>query len=159
MSVKLTKMHKSSRVHLLVANAFLPPPGPEKTIVIHIDGDKCNNRVSNLRWGTLSEMSYLAQGDDTRVVQLTKKGEIVAVHDTTVDAANSVGVALCTINYAIKTGTVRSGHLWRRVEDVPDLREQIKLLGEAFEPGKESALIDLPLVALSDAEVEELLGE
>jgi hypothetical protein len=41
-------------VHALVCEAFrgLRPDGKE---VRHLDGDKLNNHVSNLRWGTRSE--------------------------------------------------------------------------------------------------------
>lgn len=37
-------------VHRLVAEAFLAPPLPGQTDVDHIDGDKGNNHVANLRW-------------------------------------------------------------------------------------------------------------
>lgn len=38
------------RVHRLVAIAFLPSPQREETQVEHINGDKRDNRVENLRW-------------------------------------------------------------------------------------------------------------
>lgn len=38
------------RVHRLVAIAFLPPPQSGQTQVEHIDCDKHNNKVENLRW-------------------------------------------------------------------------------------------------------------
>ncbi|NBL63708.1 hypothetical protein GV828_00680 [Flavobacterium sp. NST-5] len=37
-------------VHRLVARYFLPTPPPEKTVVGHLDYNKLNNHVSNLRW-------------------------------------------------------------------------------------------------------------
>lgn len=40
-------------VHRLVADAFIPNPDNLNT-VDHIDGDKQNNRASNLRWMSLS---------------------------------------------------------------------------------------------------------
>lgn len=51
------KAHHPS-VHRLVAYAFIPLPDDslfEKYQVDHIDGDKMNNRVENLRWVTASE--------------------------------------------------------------------------------------------------------
>ena len=43
------------KVHRLVAKAFLPPPpSDEHTQVMHIDGDRANNRPDNLKWVTRS---------------------------------------------------------------------------------------------------------
>ena len=45
---------KHAVLHQLVAQAFLPNPH-SKPLVDHIDGDKTNNTVGNLRWATHSE--------------------------------------------------------------------------------------------------------
>jgi HNH endonuclease/NUMOD4 motif len=42
----------SLNVHNLVAEAFIGPPGEDEVQVIHLDHDKFNNHVSNLRWAT-----------------------------------------------------------------------------------------------------------
>jgi HNH endonuclease/NUMOD4 motif len=43
-------------VHKLVAQYFLEHDQPERTYVIHLDHDKLNNRMQNLRWATKEEM-------------------------------------------------------------------------------------------------------
>jgi len=47
-------------VHRLVAVAFLPRKG-SANIVNHIDGDKLNNRVDNLEWGTYQSNNHHAR--------------------------------------------------------------------------------------------------
>lgn len=46
---------RSFLVHCLVAKAFLDPDPRGRTEVNHIDGDKMNNRASNMEWVTRSE--------------------------------------------------------------------------------------------------------
>lgn len=47
--------HYGVPIHRLVATTFIPNTDSKKTFVNHIDGDKQNNRVSNLEWVTPSE--------------------------------------------------------------------------------------------------------
>ncbi len=54
---KITK-----RVHRLVAEAFLPNPN-NYPFVMHIDNNKKNNDISNLKWGTASENTQQAVND------------------------------------------------------------------------------------------------
>lgn len=42
-------------IHRLVADNFLKKPSPEHTVVAHLDFDKLNNRVHNLKWMTPQE--------------------------------------------------------------------------------------------------------
>jgi hypothetical protein len=48
---------KTIYIHKAVAEAFIPRPSTQHVYVEHIDGDYTNNRVSNLRWITASELS------------------------------------------------------------------------------------------------------
>lgn len=48
----------SKFVHRLVAEAFLEQPDETKCCVDHIDGNRSNNSVENLRWVTPSENAF-----------------------------------------------------------------------------------------------------
>ena len=49
-------------MHRLVALAFLPNDDETKTVVDHIDGNRCNYKVENLRWATLKQNSRGSAG-------------------------------------------------------------------------------------------------
>jgi hypothetical protein len=49
--------NRTTHVHRLMAETWLGPAPFEGAIVRHLDGDRCNNRLSNLAWGTYAENS------------------------------------------------------------------------------------------------------
>jgi hypothetical protein len=58
-NVGLTKddgMYRKERVHILVASIFLKKYDDDLT-VDHIDRNRCNNKVTNLRWVNWSEQN------------------------------------------------------------------------------------------------------
>lgn len=60
---KYTKVRgKSRRVHRIVAETFIPNP-ENLPIVMHINNNKADNRVENLKWGTISENTKAAFAD------------------------------------------------------------------------------------------------
>ncbi len=54
------KIRSTHSVHRLIATAFIPNP-KNKPLVDHIDGNKINNSLENLRWATIAENNYNRQ--------------------------------------------------------------------------------------------------
>ncbi|MFN4285084.1 MAG: NUMOD4 domain-containing protein [Lacibacter sp.] len=69
-------------LHREIAKLFLKIPGPRYKYVIHINHDKTDNRVSNLKWATLEEMAAhqqlspkkIAYKERQRLRSATQKG-------------------------------------------------------------------------------------
>lgn len=57
---------KQRRVHVLVAQAFIPNPF-NYPIVMHLDNNKANPNASNLKWGTVSENTKAAFDDGLQI--------------------------------------------------------------------------------------------
>ena len=98
-------------VHRLVGEAFIPNPDflPQ---IDHIDGDKKNNDVSNLRWVSVSENS-LAYGNEERaknrmrkVIARNENGEEIVFESRT--AAGEY--------FRCGASKVKYGHLYRKGE-------------------------------------------
>ena len=110
-------------VHRLLAEAFLPNP-ESKPCIDHIDGNRQNNALENLRWATYSENNsrFGTIGVNSHAVivkryeeKRNKRGgghlewtEIVETkrYDRITDIANELGVTIGNISQMIKKGTI-----------------------------------------------------
>ena len=74
---KVGKKRITKSLHRLVADEFLSKPSGDHDNVIHIDFNKWNNHVENLRWATRSEMfSHSRKSPRTAAAIERRKGEI-----------------------------------------------------------------------------------
>ena len=67
---KITNYQHS--IHKMVAELFIPKENDEQEFVLHLDFDKVNNHISNLKWATYTEMR--AHGfKSPKVIEAQKK--------------------------------------------------------------------------------------
>jgi len=126
--LRVTIDDKAVGVHTLVAKAFIPNPD-NKPEVDHIDGDKKNNHVDNLRWVTHREnINYAMERRGNWFKTMKKRttkleshiaGKKVKRYKSIKAAADEFGAKYTTfaplICRAIKHDWLCYGVRWRRV--------------------------------------------
>ena len=112
-----TKKQRKERVHRLIAITFIgSAPSPNHQIN-HIDGNKLNNKASNLQWTTPSENMqhfYSSHGQlhNTPLMFEEPDGK-VHIYKSMLRASQELGVALSTIWSATFEGTYKGCKLYR----------------------------------------------
>jgi hypothetical protein len=66
-NVKPNETFQSLYLHREIAKLFIPKPGRAYKYVIHLDYDKKNNNVKNLRWATKEEMEAHQQNSPAKL--------------------------------------------------------------------------------------------
>ena len=125
-------VNKQRRVHILLAETFLPNPN-NYPIVMHKDNNKENNDLNNLKWGTISEntkqafddgLAYNAKGyDDSQSMPVVmfdaKTDKILGKYGSMSEAERITGVNKQTIRgQALYKKPVRKPFYFRFQKDV-----------------------------------------
>ena len=129
--LRLTKNGKGKQfqIHRLVAEAFIPNP-ENKPYIDHINTDRTDNRVENLRWVTnkencnnpISKQNYSKSNKDKTAVpilQFDKNMNFIKKWESMTDAETSLGIKsrlseYCGNKYGRKTA---GGFIWRYADD------------------------------------------
>jgi len=102
--LKVMVKKKVYSVHRLVAETFIPNPD-NKPVVDHIDKDRRNNMVNNLRWVTAKENASTISHDNTnrkKVDVYTIYGDLVTTFNSIQEVADVLGVVRNGITTNIK---------------------------------------------------------
>ena len=111
-------------VHRLVAEAFLPQI-EAPAVVKHLDGDKSNNAVTNLKWSSYSDeaRSHVHTGKLRGTRVLCK--ETGKVYATIQSAAFCTGLQICAVEYGLQNGCIMFGYTFLHVEDEQNIDDMI----------------------------------
>ncbi len=112
-------VEKKFYIHRLVAQAFIPNP-KNKPQIDHIDGNKQNNRVDNLRWVTSKENNNnpitkqkLVKAKSKPLEQLNLNGDVLATYPSTIEVERVLGFDQGEISLACRKGVKRYNYYWR----------------------------------------------
>lgn len=120
--LRITIRNKQYSIHRLVWETFNEPI-PEGYYIDHIDGDKSNNALSNLRLVTQSDNMKNAMKNGHKgqilVLQYDKKGNFIQEFESIRKAADAMGVSHAAIRSAIDRNGTCKNYIWQKALNTP----------------------------------------
>lgn len=115
-AVTLRSANQSFLLHRLVAEEFIEKEDPDYNIVDHIDGDRSNNHVSNLRWCSNQQNISFSKGIAVKRIKPDNSETIIfnSIRSACTSLHKSAG-ASSSIKSAIQTKTLYYGYMWEYV--------------------------------------------
>ena len=112
--------YRNERVHILVARLFLPTQDNTLT-VDHIDRNRANNKISNLRWVNWSDQNINRNKQTYKgrsIYQFSIDGTGLAKWNTISDACRALQLTHQMIQRACAQKVQHGGYYWRYCEDI-----------------------------------------
>jgi len=156
LSVSLHIEGKPTRllIHRMMLETFVGPC-PEGMFARHLDGDKYNNVITNLAWGTREENDrdkmlhgHFERGETHHDAKLTNK-DIPDILRRLNESESCVSIAK---DYNVHNGTInriKQGKMWQHVEEVERLKlhvasaEKVRIMAEIFLDGFSDDYIEI----------------
>lgn len=114
--------------HRLVALTFLSNPDSENLTVDHINRDRKDNNIKNLRWATKKEQSFNQDRRQTHkgkdVYRYDENRKLVGHWESIDDAASAINVCAQTISSYCAKDSIVNGYIWRHSSYEQDKNEK-----------------------------------
>lgn len=120
--LKVMVNRKTYAVHRLIAETFIPNPD-NKPCVDHINKDRKDNRVENLRWVTHEENAENRVNDahnKKSVDVYNAYGDFIRTFDSITEFSDAIGVQRSHVSTNMKRGTMTKGYIAVPQGDKPD---------------------------------------
>ena len=108
--------HKHKFLYRLVAEYFIPKTSEEQVYVLHLDRNRANDYVENLKWATKAEM--LAHSKNSPYVLEARKKQLAEIHKKRLHQGNKL--------------TSTQVMLIKKILSDPDRKTRLKIIAKRF---------------------------